>query len=96
MSPHLYIALSGHGLGHITRTLAVIQELITLQPKMQLTIATNTPQMVLQSYLDHLFNYRPVALDVGVVQKDIAILFEFRTAVAGGHPPPLVLRNFRS
>ncbi|WP_071454018.1 hypothetical protein [Gloeomargarita lithophora] len=26
----------------------------------------------------------------------IAILFEFRTAVAGGHPPPLVLRNFRS
>ncbi|APB34704.1 hypothetical protein GlitD10_2370 [Gloeomargarita lithophora Alchichica-D10] len=28
--------------------------------------------------------------------SDIAILFEFRTAVAGGYPPPLVLRNFRS
>ncbi|WP_216634783.1 hypothetical protein, partial [Gloeomargarita lithophora] len=31
-----------------------------------------------------------------IPEKTIAILFEFRTAVAGGHPPPLVLRNFRS
>ncbi|MEN9218709.1 MAG: hypothetical protein Q6J33_06840 [Gloeomargarita sp. DG_2_bins_126] len=69
-SPHLYVAISGHGLGHITRSLAVVQELRLLQPDLRLTMATPAPASVLQSYLDVPFTYRPVKLDVGVVQKD--------------------------
>jgi len=71
--PHLYIAISGHGLGHVTRTLAVIQELLALQPHLQLTLATEVPPTVLQRYLDKPFAHRPVQLDVGVVQQDSLI-----------------------
>ncbi|MEN9216777.1 MAG: hypothetical protein Q6K90_05595, partial [Gloeomargarita sp. HHBFW_bins_162] len=68
-SPHLYVAISSHGLGHITRTLAVVQALVSLQPEIQLTLATTAPASVLQSYLTIPFVYRWVKLDVGVIQK---------------------------
>lgn len=72
-SPHLYVAISSHGLGHITRTLAVVQALVSLQPEIQLTLATTAPASVLQSYLTIPFVYRWVKLDVGVIQKDSLI-----------------------
>ncbi len=70
---HLYIAISGHGLGHVTRTLAVVQALINLQPDIRLTLATTAPESVLRFYINLPFTYRAVKLDVGVVQKDSLI-----------------------
>jgi len=68
--PHLYVAISAHGLGHVSRTLAVIQAFMAIQPHTQLTLVTPAPPSVLRRYLDHPFHYRPVSLDVGVVQRD--------------------------
>lgn len=70
---HLYVAISGHGLGHVTRTLAVVQALINLQPNIHLTLATTAPESVLRFYINLPFTYRAVKLDVGVVQKDSLI-----------------------
>ncbi len=67
---HLYVAISGHGWGHVTRTLAVVQELLHRQPNLRLTLATTTPASVLRAYLDVPLTYRPVRLDVGVIQRD--------------------------
>ncbi len=68
--PHLYVAMSAHGLGHLSRTLAVMQELAVWQPQVQFTFVTEAPAAVLQRYFHHPFHYRPVRLDVGVVQQD--------------------------
>lgn len=66
----LYVAISPHGFGHTTRTCSIVAALQTLMPDLPVTIVTTAPQWLIDSYLTQPYHYRPVSLDVGVVQTD--------------------------
>lgn len=66
----LYVAISPHGFGHTTRTCSILAALQSLMPELPITIVTTTPQWLIDSYLSRPYHYRPIALDVGVVQAD--------------------------
>ncbi len=66
----LYVAVSGHGFGHTTRTCSVVAALQHLLPHLPITIVTPVPQWLIDSYVTKPYHYRPVRLDVGVVQRD--------------------------
>ncbi|MCS7031002.1 MAG: hypothetical protein NZL92_05680 [Gloeomargarita sp. SKYG116] len=67
---HLYVAISDHGLGHVTRTLAIVAEVRQRRPELRITLATASSPTDLEAYLSPPFTHRSVSLDVGVVQKD--------------------------
>jgi len=66
----LYVAISPHGYGHTTRTCSILAVVQELMPHLPITIVTTTPQWLIDSYLPRPYHYRPLALDVGVVQAD--------------------------
>ena len=66
----LYVAITNHGFGHVTRTASVLAALKQLQPDLQLILVTTAPQWLLESYLGRNFIYRPCQLDIGVIQRD--------------------------
>jgi hypothetical protein len=66
----LYVAISPHGFGHTTRTCSILAALQSLMPNLPITIVTTAPQWLIDSYLIKPYHYRPVALDIGVVQAD--------------------------
>ncbi len=68
--PGLYVAISPHGFGHTTRTCSILAAVQSLIPDLPITIATTAPQWLIDSYLLRPYHYRPVALDIGVVQAD--------------------------
>lgn len=66
----LYVAITNHGFGHVTRTASVLAALKQLQPELQLILVTTAPHWLLESYLGADFIYRPRQLDIGVIQRD--------------------------
>jgi hypothetical protein len=66
----LYVAITNHGFGHVTRTASVLAELQRQCPKISLTVATTAPRWLLEAYLCEAFTYRPQRLDIGVIQGD--------------------------
>jgi hypothetical protein len=63
-SPHLMLALSGHGYGHLAQVAPVINALWQQLPALQLTVCSNLPQAVIAGRLDRAFTSRHVELDV--------------------------------
>ena len=63
-SPHLLLALSGHGYGHLAQAAPVINALWQQLPALQLTVCSSLPQAVIAGRLDRPFTSRDVELDV--------------------------------
>ncbi len=68
--PTLYLSITNHGFGHATRTAAIAATVQALCPEIDIIMATTAPQWLLQGYLAAAFEYRPVSVDLGVVQPD--------------------------
>ncbi len=66
----VYVAVTAHGFGHITRTAAVIQTLIKLDPEVLPIFVTSAPTWLLDKYLTGEYLHRPRKLDIGVIQQD--------------------------
>jgi hypothetical protein len=68
--PTLYVSITNHGFGHATRAAAVAAMVKVLAPEINLILATTAPRWLLDEYLPVEYEYRPVALDIGVIQAD--------------------------
>ena len=67
----IYACISSHGFGHGSRSVAVLQQLIRLQPHWRLVLSTGLPAPFLKLAFGHGdFELRPCRWDVGVVQAD--------------------------
>jgi len=64
------VYVSGHGFGHATRVIEILGELRRLDPSLGLLIRTCAPRELFADGLGGAFEYRSVALDVGVIQSD--------------------------
>jgi UDP:flavonoid glycosyltransferase YjiC (YdhE family) len=65
--PHLLVALSDHGYGHITQTAPVINRLRALRPSLRLSIASRAPRALLQERFDGDWQRVSLANDSGMV-----------------------------
>ncbi len=68
--PTLYATVTNHGFGHATRMASVLAVLQSQTPKLEIIVATTSPQWLLAEYLTQPFSYRQRFFDVGVVQSD--------------------------
>jgi hypothetical protein len=68
--PSLYVAITNHGFGHVTRTASVLAELQQQCPELLLIVVTTAPRWLLEAYLTSDFIHRQRRLDIGVVQGD--------------------------
>ncbi len=68
--PVLYVAITHHGFGHLTRTTSVIAELQRRLPELLPVLVTDAPRWLIEAYLPGDFLHRPRALDIGVIQSD--------------------------
>jgi predicted glycosyltransferase len=57
-NPVVYIAITNHGFGHATRAASIAATLQALAPEVNLILATQAPQWLLQEYLPGKFEYR--------------------------------------
>jgi hypothetical protein len=62
-APHLLLALSGHGYGHLAQCAPVINALWQDVPALQLTVCGSLAREVIAARLDRGFEYRQVELD---------------------------------
>ena len=62
-APHLLLALSGHGYGHLAQCAPVVNALWAAMPGMQLTVSGSLPQTVIADRLDQPFHYCQAQLD---------------------------------
>lgn len=65
--PHLLVALSAHGYGHISQTAPVINRLRALRPSLRLTIASHAPRALLQEQFDGPWELAHLENDIGMV-----------------------------
>ncbi|WP_218080979.1 glycosyltransferase family protein [Anthocerotibacter panamensis] len=83
---------SAHGWGHTTRLAAVVERLVTLYPTLPVYFNTPAPQWLVDVHVRGCYHYRPVALDVGIVQSNSfdlnepATLQRLEQLVAGAEP----------
>ena len=66
----LYVAITSHGFGHVTRTAALINQLLQVNPEILPIFVTTAPRWLIEKYVTGKFLYRPRSLDVGVIQAD--------------------------
>jgi len=67
--PHLLFAINSHGLGHLTRSLAIAREIQSLCPRVQLTLSTAAPKALIAQELSSPFTLRSVEYEPGAVQQ---------------------------
>ena len=63
-------AITSHGLGHLTRTIAVIRELFVLYPNIEVIISTSIDKNKIAAYLPSPFLYRAQDYEPGVIQTN--------------------------
>lgn len=61
---------TGHGFGHATRDMAIIEALRRLQPAARVLVRTTVPAWLFESTLSTPVEWQPLEADVGVVQID--------------------------
>lgn len=71
--------ISGHGLGHASRTCQVINTLRQMAPQLRVEVVTTAHAWFLASHLDPGVSVRALALDVGVLQQDSLVMLERET-----------------
>ena len=68
-APHLLVALSAHGYGHISQTAPVVNRLRALRPSLKLTIASHAPRALLQRQFHGEWQLAPMENDIGMVMS---------------------------
>ncbi len=68
--PHLLVAISAHGYGHLSQVVPIINSLIRQMPGLQLTLRTNLPDEVLRSRIYGDYNLQSASDDFGLVMFD--------------------------
>ncbi|CAN5295759.1 hypothetical protein BH09SUM1_BH09SUM1_09150 [soil metagenome] len=63
--------ITGHGLGHATRAILLMEALVRRLPSVSFLICTLAPREVLERYSTFPFDYAQVGIDAGAVEKDI-------------------------
>ena len=63
LSPHLLLALSGHGFGHLAQAAPVVNALCKQLPQLRLSVCGSLPRAVVASRLDGEFAYQQTELD---------------------------------
>ena len=71
--------ITGHGFGHSTRMIEVMNKLCALDPQVCIYIRTGTPRWLFKKNLSLTFCYSYFVGDVGIVQKDSLTLNELGT-----------------
>lgn len=72
--------LSGHGFGHLTRTCEVLRGVRALAPTLPMAVVGAVPEALVRAELAEPLLFRPVATDVGLVQRDALRIDEDATA----------------
>lgn len=67
---HLYLALSGHGFGHLAQVAPVVNELRRRRPELRLTLQSALPKAVLSGRIAGAFAVVEGAADFGMVMVD--------------------------
>jgi L-arabinokinase len=62
--------ISGHGFGHATRMIAVMNAVTDLEPSAEFAIRTTVPERLFAANLRGRFAWSPIRIDVGLVQRD--------------------------
>jgi L-arabinokinase len=62
--------VSGHGFGHLTRTCEVLREIRRRDPALPLVVVGAVPEALVRAEVPGPVELRPVACDVGLVQRD--------------------------
>lgn len=70
MPPHLLVALSAHGFGHIGQTAPVVQALRRRLPKLQITVRSAAPNFKVVERFGGNVEHQSATLDVAVVQAN--------------------------
>ena len=65
--PHLLVALSAHGYGHISQTAPVVNRLRTLRPSLRLTIASHASRDLLREQFHGDWEHAHLDNDIGMV-----------------------------
>ncbi len=61
--------ISPHGLGHASRSSAVMEEIHKVAPRTRFEIFTLVPEWFFRSSLNFTFGYHPILTDIGLVQR---------------------------
>jgi hypothetical protein len=96
-SPALVFYVSGHGFGHASRDIEVINALHALAPGVRLVVRTSAPRWLFDLTLRAPVTWLPAECDTGVVQIDSLRLDAFETvrrAAAHADVPSIALGNF--
>lgn len=82
MAPHLIVALSSHGFGHIGQTAPVIESLQAAIPAIRVTLRTAAPRFKLIERFGERVGLSYAETDVGMVQQDARHIASEATAQA--------------
>lgn len=74
--------VSGHGFGHSTRTAEVLRALRERAPGIPLAVVTSAPERLYRDAIPGDLLYRPLACDVGLVQRGALVIDEAGTLEA--------------
>jgi len=67
--PHLLVAISSHGFGHLAQMAPVIRRLRERLPSLELTLRTALPKELLEQRIDGTYTLQSVADDFGMLQR---------------------------
>jgi len=82
VAPHVVVALSGHGFGHIGQTAPVIRALRERVPDLHVTLRTSAPTHKLKERFGSDIMIDPAQVDIGVTQTDALHIQHAETALA--------------
>jgi len=68
--PHLVVALSSHGFGHLAQVAPVLNTLRQCLPMLRLTIQTSLSQAILRKRITGDFTHIPEATDIGMIMAN--------------------------
>jgi UDP:flavonoid glycosyltransferase YjiC (YdhE family) len=74
--------ISGHGLGHASRSCQIINTLLRRRPDIGIEVVTAAHSWFLERYLDPSVPVRRRSLDLGVLQRDSLVMMERETLLA--------------
>jgi hypothetical protein len=80
--PHVAFYITGHGFGHATRVAAVASALARQVPGLRISLISTAPEWLFRMNLRCVFQLRPRALDIGVIQLDCLRLDPVATLAA--------------
>lgn len=85
--PHLVVAISGHGFGHVAQTAPILNWLHQLLPQLRITVLSSTPLAHLRTRIHAPFTHLPSEGDIGMMMSSPldVLIEESRTAYCNFH-----------